>query len=128
MLRQEYQALSEHKIYDTSGSTPAISQTAPVAWLKYNYLTGGRSILWLKEQPFLFAAELDERREDERHIPPFIHDWRAAELAADFAGQVVRRCLGGRPVEGETGGSVVEGHVGLVKDGCPLEWCAWDLS
>jgi len=105
-----------------------LAKIVPAAWLIYSYSTGGRSIPWLKELPFLFAAELDERREDERHIPPFIHDWRAAELAADFAGQVVCRCLGGRSVEGETGGSVVKGHVGLVEDGCPLEWCAWYLS
>jgi hypothetical protein len=54
--------------------------------------------LWRKLLHGLLILELDQRREDEQHIAPFVHDGRMAEVAAHFAGQLVLERLVGRVV------------------------------
>jgi hypothetical protein len=73
----------------------------------------------------LLALELDERREEQDHVPALVHDGAVAERAADLAGQLVLGGLGGRVVPLEVVVAVLEVDVILVEDGSPLEGSSW---
>jgi hypothetical protein len=67
------------------------------------------------------GLEVDERGEEQDHIPPLVHDGRVAEGAAHFARQLVRDGLGAGVVPLEVVVAVREVDVLLVEDGRPLE-------
>jgi hypothetical protein len=69
----------------------------------------------------LIALELDQRREQQNHVPALVHDRTVAEGAANFAGQLVLGGFGGRVVPLEVVVAVFEVDVVFVEDGGPLE-------
>lgn len=80
--------------------------------------------LRLEGFPSLWRVDaLDQRREQQDHVPPFIHDRRSTECALDLAGQMVRLGLLRGIVPAEVVVSVGEADVALMEDGCPLKRC-----
>ena len=73
----------------------------------------------------LVALELDERREEQDHVPALVHDGTVAEGTADLAGQLVLRGLGSWVVPLEVVVAMFEVDVVLVEDGGPLEGSSW---
>ena len=71
----------------------------------------------------LVALELDQRREQQDHVPALIHDGAVAERAADLARQLVFGGFGGRVVPLKVVVAVFEVDVVFVEDGGPLEGC-----
>jgi hypothetical protein len=71
----------------------------------------------------LVALELDQRREQQDHVPALVHDGAVAERAADLARQLVFGGFGGRVVPLEVVVAVFEVDVVFVEDGGPLERC-----
>lgn len=73
----------------------------------------------------LITLELDQRREQQNHVPALVHDRTVAEGTADLAGQLVLGGFGGRVVPLEVVVAVFEVDVVFVEDGGPLERCSW---
>ena len=86
---------------------------------KHPYLPGTKVLF------ILIVLEVDQGREEEDHIAPFIHDRRAAVRAADFAGKLVDTRLLGGLVPAQVVVPVGEIYVRFVEDGTPLEGGAW---
>ena len=75
--------------------------------------------------PILIILPINERREQQDHVPPLIHDRRAAVRAADFARQLVLARLLGAFVPAQVVVPVREVDVFFVEDGAPLERGGW---
>jgi hypothetical protein len=73
----------------------------------------------------LIALELDQRREQQNHVPALVHNGAVAERAADLAGQLVLGWFGGWVVPLEVVVAVLEVDVVFVEDGGPLEGSSW---
>jgi len=73
----------------------------------------------------LITLELDQRREEQNHVPALIHDRAVAERTADLAGQLVLGGLGSWVVPLEVMVAVFEADIVLVEDGGPLEGSSW---
>ena len=70
---------------------------------------------------FLVAFELDQTREQQDHVAPFVHDRGPTISAGDFAGQLVLGGLLGAVIPDEVVVSIGEVDVVFVENGCPLE-------
>ena len=94
-------------------------------------MTNKRCVLQDKNVPrskitlLLITLELDQRREQQNHVPALVHDRTVAEGTADLAGQLVLGGFGGRVVPLEVVVAVFEVDVVFVEDGGPLERCSW---
>ena len=74
--------------------------------------------------PLLVILEINQGREEQDHVPPFVHDGGAAVGAADFAGELVHARLLRGLVPAEIVVAVGKVDVVFVEDGGPLERCA----
>jgi hypothetical protein len=94
-------------------------------------MTNKRCVLQDKNVPrskitlLLITLELDQRREQQDHVPALVHDRTVAEGTAHLAGQLVLGGFGGRVVPLEVVVAVFEVDVVFVEDGGPLERCSW---
>jgi hypothetical protein len=90
-------------------------------------MTNKRCVLQDKNVPrskitlLLITLELDQRREQQNHVPALVHDRTVAEGTAHLAGQLVLGGFGGRVVPLEVVVAVFEVDVVFVEDGGPLE-------
>ena len=73
----------------------------------------------------LLALKLDQARKQQNHIPALIQNGRVAEVAADFAGELVLDGFVGGVVPFEVVVALEEVDVCFVEDGGPLEGGGW---
>jgi hypothetical protein len=81
----------------------------------------GLDLLWRKQRPLLWPAKLDQRRKHQRHLAALVHDRAPTVPARHLARQLVRVVFGAGAVKYKILGAVFKRHVGLFKDGGPLE-------
>jgi hypothetical protein len=100
---------------------PVLANTGRMAILN-GYLPG------LEESLILVGLEVDERRKQQNHVATLIH-YRAVTIrAADLARELVLDGLLGRIVPLQLMVAVGEVDILLMEDGCPLEWCSYQLN
>lgn len=75
----------------------------------------------------LICLEVHERRKQQDHVAPFVHDGRVAEGTAHFARELVRDGFAGWVVPFEGVVAVSKVDVVFVEDGGPLEWGGWSV-
>lgn len=70
----------------------------------------------------LLCLEMHQSREEQYHVPAFVHDWRMTVAAANFTRQLMLDTLAGGIVPLQIVMSMREVDIRLVEDCSPLKW------
>ena len=82
---------------------------------------------WLEILSVLLILKINQSREEQDHVPSFIHNWSAAVCTANLARQLMHTRLLRRLVPAEVMMAVCKVDVVFVEDGTPLEGSSYNV-